>query len=118
MEKPIHFRSHWEDNPNFCPFVADRGTIFREMIAAELRAGRLTPLRRARIVRYASQLGLSAVEAGRLITECHQKALDFSDVPNLELRIGIEAAPPRRFAVSSRFAITTGILLIVLWLIR
>ena len=50
--------------------TSDAKSIFRELILEELRAGRLTPIRRSRIVRYASQIGLTAIEAGRLIAEC------------------------------------------------
>jgi hypothetical protein len=105
-------------NLSYCPAPPDPSVIFRELIAAELRAGRLTRGRRARIVRYASQLGLSAAEAGRLITECHQEALQLSDDSEPELRFQSAAGPPRRTATSSHFAIITGILVIVIWLIR
>ncbi len=98
---------------SYSPAPPDTSMIFREMIAAELGAGRLTRVRRARILRYASQLGLSAAEAGRLIRECRQE-FELSD------GLGLHAVtpPPRRSAISSGFAITTGILLIVIWLIR
>jgi len=51
----------------------DTRLIFRRMIEDEVRAGRLTRSRRRRIVRYAAQLDLSAVETGRLIDECRAK---------------------------------------------
>ena len=57
----------------------DTKEIFREMIAQEVRSGRLSPSRRRRIVRYAAQLRLSAVETGRLITECRDEALESED---------------------------------------
>jgi len=47
--------------------------IFREMIRMEIRCGRLSPWRRRRIVQYAAQLNLSAVQAGRLIEECREE---------------------------------------------
>ena len=49
--------------------------IFRRLIVDELRSGRLTPARRRRIVRYACQMGLSAVEAGQLMAACREEAL-------------------------------------------
>ena len=55
--------------------------IFRELIATELRDGRLTASRRRRIVRYAAHLGLSAVETGQLIARCRDEALQ-SDNPH------------------------------------
>lgn len=51
----------------------DTKAIFRQMIEEEVRNGRLTPWRRRRIVRYAAQLRLSAVEAGKLIEECRRE---------------------------------------------
>ena len=121
MEPPIRFRPHWEDKPDYChcPFVADTKTIFREMIAAELRAERLTPLRRARMVRYASQLGISASEAGRLIAECHQETRELSKESNAAVSPHpLAGTPPRDFAVSSVMAITTGIVLVLIWFLR
>ncbi len=103
---------------SYCPAMPDAGTIFRELIAVELRAGRLTPSRRARIVRYASQIGLSAVQAGRFITECRDDALDHSDESIRGFALRLADPPPRRFALSPHVAIITGILLIVIWLIR
>ncbi len=77
------------------PRRLDTRTIFRQMIAGELRAGRLDRARRARIVRYAAQLGLSAVEAGRLIEECRQEALGCEDlkVRQFALRIAEPSQP-------------------------
>ncbi len=57
----------------------DTQTIFREMIARELRCGRLNRAQRARIVRCAAQMGLSATQAGRLIAECREEALRCAD---------------------------------------
>lgn len=53
--------------------------IFHRMIADELRNGRLSRSRRARIVRYAAQMGLSAVETGKLIQRCREEALRGED---------------------------------------
>jgi len=53
--------------------------LFRELIRAEIRHGRLSPWRRRRIVQYAAQLKLSAVEAGRMIEECRDELLTDED---------------------------------------
>jgi hypothetical protein len=88
------------------------------MIAEEARCGRLTPIRRARIVRFASQLGLSAVETGRLIEECRRNC------PSRDLAAGPQDAgapafsPPRSVRMAPRVAIVTGMLLLVIWLLR
>jgi len=78
------------------PLRLDTQTIFREMIARELRCGRLTKSSRARIVRYASQMGLSAVEAGELIGKCRDDALlgDDPEVRTFALRL-VEPLEPR-----------------------
>lgn len=47
--------------------------IFEQMIEDEVRAGRLTPWRRRRIVRYAASLHLTAVEAGQIIEDCRKR---------------------------------------------
>ena len=114
----VHSARHMGDGIPFCPSLPDTRTIFRELIAAELRAGRLTPSRRARIVRYASQIGLSAVEAGRLITECHDEALEHSDETIRGFALRIANPPSRRFALTPQVAITTGILLLIVWMLR
>lgn len=63
-----------DDVPPFVPSI-DMQTIFRQLIADEIRNGRLGPSQRRRIVRYAAQLGLTAVQAGRLVSECREEAL-------------------------------------------
>ena len=68
----------FDDIPEFVPRM-DMREIFQQMIRHELRNGRLTPWRRRRIVRYAARLGLSAVEAGRFITDCRKAALESDD---------------------------------------
>jgi len=103
---------------SYCPAMPDSSTIFRELIVTELRSGRLTPSRRARIVRYASQIGLSAVEAGRLIAECQDEALEHSDETIRGFALRLASSPPRPYALTPRVAIVTGFLLIIVWLIR
>lgn len=53
--------------------------VFRRMIEEEIRQGRLTPAGRRRIVRYGAQLRLSAVEVGRLVSECRAEILRSED---------------------------------------
>lgn len=67
-----------DELPAYQPSI-DTADVFREMIAAELRDGRLTPARRRRIVRYAAQLNLTASEAGRLLAACREEALQGKD---------------------------------------
>ena len=64
--------------PVFAPSI-DMTTIFRDLIADEVRTGRLTRARRRRIVQYAAHLGLSAVQVGRLIAECQEEATRSDD---------------------------------------
>lgn len=76
----------------------DTETIFRELIAQELRAGRLTRAGRKRIVQYAAQLGLSAVDAGRLIEQCRGSALQSVDPAERRhaLKLVEDSRGPRR----------------------
>lgn len=57
----------------------DTEHILREMIAHELRAGRLVPGRLAQVKRFGSELGFSVVETGRLIAQCRDQALKSTD---------------------------------------
>jgi hypothetical protein len=68
--------------------------IFRRLIAQEVRSGRLTPSRRRRIVRYAAQLHLSAVETGRLIAECREEALHSEDPEEIYHALRLVEPPP------------------------
>jgi hypothetical protein len=47
--------------------------IFRRLIEDEVRAGRCDRRRRARLVRYAAQLRLNAVDAGLMIEDCRRR---------------------------------------------
>jgi len=53
--------------------------VFRKLIADEIRSGHLTPARRRRIVRYAAQLDMSAVDVGLMIAQCREEALKSED---------------------------------------
>ena len=62
--------------------------VLRAMIAKEIESGRLTPRRRKRIVQFASQLGLSPIEAGDLVQQCRLNSDEVANVhrpssPNL-----------------------------------
>lgn len=75
--EPLRIRPR--DVPRDHPTRIENHEIFRELIADELRSGRLNSNQRRRIVRYAAQMGLSAVEAGRLMAACRDEALATSD---------------------------------------
>jgi len=103
------------------PIRLDTRTIFREMIARELRSGRLTAAQRARFVRYAAQMGLSATQAGLLIAECRDEALQSGDgeIREFALRL-VEPVEPLiptwfKIAVVIVAALTLDVL-IVLWI--
>ena len=100
----------------FTPFDETRriGTkeIFRELIAQEVRSGRLTPSRRRRLVRYAEQLRLSAVETGRLIAECRDEALESDDPEEIYHALRLVEPPPRTmpFVFKVMVALTVAII--------
>ena len=77
----------------------DTKAIFRQLIEEEIRSGRLTRSRRKRIIRYAAQLQLSAVEAGRLIEQSKLIALR-SDDPT-EHRHALRLAAPESAGIST-----------------
>jgi len=49
--------------------------ILRELIANEIRSGRLTRTRRRAVEKYATQFGLSATQATRLVDRCRDEAI-------------------------------------------
>ena len=55
------------------PDPLDTRAIFEKLIENEVRSGRLSPWRRRRIIKYAAQLRLSAIEAGKMIDECRRR---------------------------------------------
>lgn len=101
------------------PFPAiDQRMVFRELIAAEVRNGRMNRHQRARIVRYAAQLGLSAVETGQLIAEC-QETIRPRDEQSEDLPDACSSrSAPHARTLTPRVAIVTGILLLIIWLLR
>ncbi len=81
----------------------DTEEIFRRLIVDELRGGRLTPMRRRRIVQYAAQMGLSARQAGRLIETCRGQALHSTDPT--ERRRAFRLVEPEPTHIPTRFKI-------------
>jgi len=73
MREPLRIRPR-ENSPVHSTRI-EYHEIFRELIADELRRGRLSSAQRKRVVRYAAQMGLSAVEAGKLVASCREEAL-------------------------------------------
>ena len=66
-----------EDSDGKCSFGSPTlctQDIFEQLIEEEVSAGRLTKSRRKRIVRYAAQLRLSAVDAGMMIEQARRRA--------------------------------------------
>ena len=107
--------------PAFVPRI-DMQDVFRQLIADELRDGRLTPARRRRIVRYAAQLGLSAVQAGRLVDACRKEALAEGGAP--EHLHALRLVPPIHEKVAPHVKIALLVvgaifldLLLVLWVL-
>jgi hypothetical protein len=76
--KAVPFDDPAEAESPFVPSI-DMKDVFCRLIEEELRGGRLTRSRRKRIVQYAVQLRISAVETGRLIEACRQRVLESSE---------------------------------------
>jgi len=100
------------DPPEYVPRI-DTQDIFRRLIEDELRQGRLTPSRRRRIVQYATQLGLSATQAGRLIAACRDEVLQ-SPVPE-ERRFALRLVepPPARVPTPLKIALVVAVALVL-----
>lgn len=92
----------------------DTETIFRELIRQEILAGRLNRKQRRRVVRYAAQLGLSAVEAGEMIAECRRAALPAKQSPHEVRNDSQELAGRFRFG---RIALVAAALILELLLL-
>jgi len=98
--------------PKFTPMIHPRD-IFRELIAQEVRGGRLSPARRRRIVRYAAQLGLTAVEVGRMVTACREEALTSEDPQEQRHALRLVEPPPERLATPLKIALIVVAALVV-----
>ena len=91
----------------------DTKEIFRELIAQEVRSGRLSPSRRRRIVRYAAQLRLSAVETGRLIAECREEALESDNVDEVYHTLRLVEPPPKTMPITVKAAIVLTVAIVL-----
>ena len=99
------------------PGRIDTKEIFRRLIAQEVRSGRLTPSRRRRIVRYAAQLHLSAVETGRLIAECREEALESEDTEEIYHALRLVEPPPATMPWPLKIAIVLTVAIVVNFLL-
>ena len=90
------------------PRRIDAGEIFRELIAQEVRSGRLTPARRRRIVRYAELFDLSGVETGRLIAECRAEALESDDPQEIYHALRLVEPPTAEMPLALKVAIVAA----------
>jgi len=102
----------------FTPPV-DRDAIFRQLIDQELRRGRLNKPARARIVRYACGMGLSATRAGELVRERAERISRECEAPQREfaLRVLHETEESGCVATPLLFAIgvAAALLAYMLW---
>lgn len=57
----------------------ERQQVFGEVVVLELRNGRLSTLRRKRLVQYAATLDISATLAGRLIEQARKRVAESRD---------------------------------------
>ena len=101
-----------EGPPAFVPKIEMRD-IFHQMIADELRNGRLTREKRKRIIRYAAQLGLNAVEAGRLITTCREQILERADSVERRHTLKLVEPEPERVPVAFKLALVVALAIAV-----
>ncbi len=100
-----------DDPPAYVPSI-DTHEIFRQMIAEELRSGRLTAARRRRIIRYAAGMGLSASEAGTLVETCREQALQSDNVE--ERACALRLAPRETEHIPIAMKLSVILLLVVL----
>lgn len=116
--EPHRTRLRRDTLPSFRPRV-DREAIFRQLVDQELRHGRLNKSARARIVRYACGMGLSATRAGELLRECAEQSARQCDPSQRQfaLRILNESEERERVATPLLVAIgvATAFLAYMLW---
>lgn len=106
--------------PEFVPHI-DTHEVFRALVADEIRNGRLTPVRRRRIVRYAAGLRMSAVEAGRLIATCREELIESADPIERHHALRLSDPQPERISAPLKISILVVLaiiadLMIVKWL--
>ena len=92
--------------------------VFRALIKEELRHGKLTPLRRRRIIQYAAAMGLSAAQTGALIEQCRREALENGspEIRRQDLRL-VHPEPPIvpagiKLALAAGIAVILNLLLL------
>jgi hypothetical protein len=79
--------------------------IFREMVRSEARNGRLSPLRRRRLIQYAAALQLAPLEASKIVTEISDEVhAEFGPAP-WHYRL-VEGAVPTRWPMWVKVALT------------
>ncbi len=98
--------------PAYVPKIEMRD-VFHQMIADELRNGRLTRDGRKRVIRYAAQLGLSAVEAGRLITTCREQILESAEPVELRHALKLVEPDPERIPAAFKLALVAALAIAV-----
>ena len=102
--------------PAFVPRI-EMSDVFHQMIANELRNGRLTSDRRKRIIGYAAQLGLSAVQAGRLITTCREQILESAEPVERRHALKLVEPEPERIPAACKLALVVALAIAFdLWL--
>jgi len=96
-----------DDLPPFVPSM-DMQDVFRQLIADEIRNGRLTAAQRRRIIGYAAQLGLSAVQAGQLVSECREDAMRSADPVERRHALRLVEPPPPIVPTRVKIALVVG----------
>jgi hypothetical protein len=87
--------------------------VFRKLIRDEIRSGRLTPARRRRIVRYAAQLDMSAVDVGLMIAQCREEALKSEDPAARQHALKLVEPPPSRMPLAWKLSAVVLLAIIV-----
>ncbi|MFQ5461954.1 MAG: hypothetical protein ACE5E5_04920 [Phycisphaerae bacterium] len=99
----------------------DQREIFRQLIEDEIRNGRLTRARRRRIVRYAAQLRLSAVEAGTMIDRCRARLAEDREMhadTAIRPQLKLVTEPPAASLVWQLWLILVAAIIFDLWMLR
>jgi hypothetical protein len=99
--------------PESCGPGPSNEDIFRQLIADEIRTGRLTPARRRRIVRYAAQLRLSAVDAGMMIAQCREEVLQSRDPDERLHALRLVEPPKPRIPIAYKLSVVVLIAIII-----
>lgn len=92
------------DLPPFVPLIGV-DDILRRLVADELSAGRLTPVRRRRVERYAVKMGLSVHEARRLLESCRDHAMIHGSATQRRNALRLMEPSSRKIALAVRIAI-------------